>query len=1593
MGEHDCVGGVMMTFGGVPFEAKRGSLRPDGPSGSGIRSAFIAATALSLFVVSGFSYADDRADDAGNAATAGRPAAAATEWPEIDATTSDDDDPAVVTASPSAPTTGQAGETPDAADDEDPRGDSTETPAAAATKSGTAKAGTAADAGTAVPFGLVGPETGTGRYVYWNLRVGGTTSASPLVGGGTFELQFGGTSSTASWVNPVFTVVDCVAETTAQCTGYDKDPDAGEFQVPDGAVGPEGSLSIPSSVRPHVRVRPASSPSTWLTDGATWSFVTSTSTWLTGRFSSTSAASLALSNSQAARVGLTWDLRNGTTTASPLVGAGAFELQGPANGTGSSAWSATTTFRVVDCTEAPCSGYDSDPTPGSIQVVGGATGPEGTIPALASNLYWRLRPAASPAQWQSEGLTWGFVTSPSAWAYSGRPAGANGSVYLDMGDLVAASAYVTWDVRATTSESSALIGGATFELRNNAATGTVFRVPDCRQAPCTGYDSDPSPGRFTVANGATDADGANPIVMSNADRWGYRPQQSPTFWDYDGTLHQFATGTPTGWTTMSSATLWAGSNGAYSYDFGNIAATPISLTGTMTVTVRKRVLANPTSVDGSVSSNIGTTSTYTEGARFRLYTNLSGNEPGDPIAASWASCEVPANSGECVITVPGASGGLSGQRFWVVEEAPRPGSPAADTYANPELYVGDAQSPGPQDLRRLVGLTRAAQNNRADFLPMTASGVSGGTALTNNDERPAGSSATNAESGSFGAVANSLKNKTIPPLCTNLKVAIVLDESGSVGRTNWDNMRAAVAGTGSNSVMAILQGKAAVSILSFDTTVNSGDWRFGTAAQPVQVTAANRQQIYDSLNAYGAGWTNWDAGLSAIENAATTFDLVLFVTDGAPNYIYANGSGVVAGGAGEVTLRALEAPIYAANAIKHKGSRIVAVGVGGGASGATTGKNLRAVSGEISGSDYVQGDWDKINAMLTDAVKQATCTVPIEVDKTEVVGATSTPNRPGWVFGAAKTGTHGQLVGPTPATGTTTATNGVTWDLNFTAAGQSAGITLTETNKPDWLLTDVACTVGGIHRDVTIANGSVTIDDLGPTSGKVHCTFTNTKVQTGALSVAKAFDGVPSGYGNVPFSGTYTCRLGETSVSTGTWSRTGAGAGATIATTSGAAYDKLPAGASCTVEETAVDGRPLTQNSQGLPNSSWIWGEPGYAPDGGEATIVADQTANVVVTNTTERAYGAFSVEKVVEGTADDDLVYGGDWQCVLAGETTVTGTWSTGAGETWTSPTDEDIPLGAQCSVVNESTRPSNPVADDPSYTWDGQPAFSAPVAAAVDPLGVVTVTNRTKRVLGAVTWTKVDGANGPLLAGSAWTVVGPGADGPSRVVTDCVAAGCEGPDRDPIAGRFRLEGLLWGSYTVTESTVPEGYTGVSEFTFTVGQDNAGATLNLGQKVNIRIPGTVAWQKVDGSDPATHLQGSEWEIRPTNPTGAAIAVTDCVADVAAACPSGGRDVDPAAGRVTVEGLAWGEYELVETKAPPGYRLDATRRPFEITAADRDHVFIEPIVNTLRSGPVLPLTGGLGRDHVYLAGALLLLLSLAGFGAKRLRAGRITRRA
>lgn len=72
------------------------------------------------------------------------------------------------------------------------------------------------------------------------------------------------------------------------------------------------------------------------------------------------------------------------------------------------------------------------------------------------------------------------------------------------------------------------------------------------------------------------------------------------------------------------------------------------------------------------------------------------------------------------------------------------------------------------------------------------------------------------------------------------------------------------------------------------------------------------------------GFTNWDRSLRAVSDnvAQYGYDLVLLITDGAPNYISnASGNGGVAVDGSNVTQRSLEAAIYSANAIKARGTQ------------------------------------------------------------------------------------------------------------------------------------------------------------------------------------------------------------------------------------------------------------------------------------------------------------------------------------------------------------------------------------------------------------------------------------------------------------------------------------------------------------------------------------------------------------------------------------------------------------------------------------------------------------------------------------------------
>lgn len=192
---------------------------------------------------------------------------------------------------------------------------------------------------------------------------------------------------------------------------------------------------------------------------------------------------------------------------------------------------------------------------------------------------------------------------------------------------------------------------------------------------------------------------------------------------------------------------------------------------------------------------------------------------------------------------------------------------------------------------------------------------------------------------------------------------------------------------------------------------------------------------------------------------------------------------------------------------------------------------------------------------------------------------------------------------------------------------------------------------------------------------------------------------------------------------------------------------------------------------------------------------------------------------------------------------------------------------------------------------------------------------------------------------------------------------------DMDTKAGYFKVVDLADGTYTLTETVAPNGYSIAGPYTVTITTTNGvtsvsitnatGGSIANNKILNIRNTGTISWNKVSSdSNNDKKLSGSEWKLTKTKnfvwnaTTGKAeyadiasdqqkpIAITDCVpaenkaaAETTCSAPAGAAegqpyDVDPAAGQFKLKGLEWGTYTLVETKAPDGYDIDSTVRKF-----------------------------------------------------------------
>ena len=109
-------------------------------------------------------------------------------------------------------------------------------------------------------------------------------------------------------------------------------------------------------------------------------------------------------------------------------------------------------------------------------------------------------------------------------------------------------------------------------------------------------------------------------------------------------------------------------------------------------------------------------------------------------------------------------------------------------------------------------------------------------------------------------------------------------------------------------------------------------------------------------NSTANGYTNWDDALQAVAGSSDHFDMVVFLTDGAPTTF---GTGGVPSQSGFTRFREMENAVASANLVKSDGStRILAIGVGSYLTDNAK-PNLRAISGqtEYDGTNLVEADY------------------------------------------------------------------------------------------------------------------------------------------------------------------------------------------------------------------------------------------------------------------------------------------------------------------------------------------------------------------------------------------------------------------------------------------------------------------------------------------------------------------------------------------------------------------------------------------------------------------------------------------------------------
>lgn len=265
-------------------------------------------------------------------------------------------------------------------------------------------------------------------------------------------------------------------------------------------------------------------------------------------------------------------------------------------------------------------------------------------------------------------------------------------------------------------------------------------------------------------------------------------------------------------------------------------------------------------------------------------------------------------------------------------------------------------------------------------------------------------------------------------------------------------------------------------------------------------------------------------------------------------------------------------------------------------------------------------------------------------------------------------------------------------------------------------------------------------------------------------------------------------------------------------------------------------------------------------------------------------------------------------------------------------------------------------------NFSFTGGSAITVGIGKATDgaPSGTSCPTAVTSDLAGSLTTTAAAKSSGTVINATTKTSsTGTGASHASDAVVKTTAE--DGvpslrladdtstlKDTDSGVGKFTVNDLEDGTYTLTEKTAPSGYTlNTTSYTFTMKDGVAswkGDAASLLSKGVLQVPDTptvVTWYKVDGSnanDPSHSgkLAGSQWMITDASDpdhvfcladNNAKIDTSRCVGDTTTY-----QDADARDGVISVKGLPVGTYKLKETVAPTLYQLADTEYTFTVTA-------------------------------------------------------------